>query len=538
MDGDSLQFDTSGQQPLAVLRFRSLTNGTTFDLYIGLSSYKWAALYHKWPCWCVLKDANPERSPKGAFRDFLERTPPQELESFTCAHIHKGIRVEIGTARGLPNLTKDSWESEDISTSQWFKELYKPCICQTWRAAFGRLRGLEYRTSRFLADSRAPIHDKHLELTRMAYSANIADVSFTTGCENAREEGIFQRHSTQLLVKACIQNDLFAISEIQSGKFNTLLVETQTLVSSTDSRRVSVTNQFDEAGNAIFDGFRPLHWAVASGSMDTTRLLCDHKANTSSKTTYGWTPLHIALMVNNMDIIQFFLRPWYINWDLPHSAVDTPLHMAAAYVSSARHWSNKKYNSLNETPLHRAAVMGNLESAQAILHLDEELEIDVLDMENRTPLWHAAAAGSAKIIDLLLRHGADRDATDKLNRTPLHAACRGTHREAVKALLTAGVKPSYPAVQMACLTGSTNNLEKLLCHRTRDMRYLSTLPELNPWVSRYDMDTTRLWSICFTEIIREQSLTPPAPTRQIGLEFLCFGIPEGSRPSLFTGSSR
>lgn len=93
MDGDSLQFDTSGQQPLAVLRFRSLTNGTNFDLYVGLSSYKWAALYHEWPCWCVLKDANPELSPKGAFRDFLERTPPQELESFTCAHIHKGIRV-------------------------------------------------------------------------------------------------------------------------------------------------------------------------------------------------------------------------------------------------------------------------------------------------------------------------------------------------------------------------------------------------------------------------------------------------------------
>ncbi|KAK6854134.1 hypothetical protein PG995_009227 [Apiospora arundinis] len=182
--------------------------------------------------------------------------------------------------------------------------------------------------------------------------------------------------------------------------------------------------------------------------------------------------------------------------------------------------------------------MGNLESAQAILHLDEELEIDVLDMENRTPLWHAAAAGSAEIIDLLLRHGADRDATDKLNRTPLHAACGGAHREAVKALLNAGAKPSYPAVQMACLTGSTNNLERLLCHRTRDMRYLSTLAELTPWVLRYDRDTMRLWSICFTEIIREQSLTPPAPTRQIGLEFLCFGIPEGSRPSLFTGSSR
>lgn len=98
-----------------------------------------------------------------------------------------------GTIRGLPNLPKDSEESEDISTSQCFKELYKPCICQTWRAAFGRLRGLEYRTSRFLANSRAPIHDKHLELTRMAYSVDIADVSFTTGSENAGEESFFQR---------------------------------------------------------------------------------------------------------------------------------------------------------------------------------------------------------------------------------------------------------------------------------------------------------------------------------------------------------
>ncbi|KAK8087294.1 hypothetical protein PG994_002268 [Apiospora phragmitis] len=128
----------------------------------------------------------------------------------------------------------------------------------------------------------------------------------------------------------------------------------------------------------------------------------------------------------------------------------------------AGRWTNEKYSWLHETHLHRAAAMGNWHAVKAILQLDKILDINALDVQDRTPLWQAAAAGSWKIVGLLLKHGANTNARDKRWKTSLDAACVGGHLGTVHFLLRAGAKPTYPVIQITCLTGYDSILQAIL----------------------------------------------------------------------------
>lgn len=61
--------------------------------------------------------------------------------------------------------------------------------------------------------------------------------------------------------------------------------------------------------------------------------------------------------------------------------------------------------------------------------------VDLADVNSRTPLSFAAGVGSVFGIEALLEHGADVDAQDMSGRTPLSWAAAGGHISAAKILL-------------------------------------------------------------------------------------------------------
>ena len=99
------------------------------------------------------------------------------------------------------------------------------------------------------------------------------------------------------------------------------------------------------------------------------------------------------------------------------------------------------------SPLHSAAQGNSVEAARCLLAHGAKL--DACSFEKRTPLFYAAARGSAGVAKVLLEAGADPNVREErkpysslLDYTPLHYAASNGHADAVKVLLAFGADPT------------------------------------------------------------------------------------------------
>ena len=119
--------------------------------------------------------------------------------------------------------------------------------------------------------------------------------------------------------------------------------------------------------------------------------------------------------------------------------------------------------------LWNAAINGRIEDVKKLL------DDDTVDVNGKcgytdwTALHYACDAGHRDIVELLLDHGADIDATTNNNATPLMCACYATHASTTKLLLERGSKVNTTnrygstALHKACMgRGSKRCVEWLL----------------------------------------------------------------------------
>ncbi len=88
------------------------------------------------------------------------------------------------------------------------------------------------------------------------------------------------------------------------------------------------------------------------------------------------------------------------------------------------------------TPLLEAALLGNLDTVQALL--DHGARLDVVTDDGMTPAWAAAASGNAAMLQLLADKGCALTTALEDGSTPLHAAARVESKAAVLLLLAKG----------------------------------------------------------------------------------------------------
>jgi len=120
-----------------------------------------------------------------------------------------------------------------------------------------------------------------------------------------------------------------------------------------------------------------------------------------------------------------------------------------------RSWSDRGDTRQNgATPLHAAAVAGELIAARVLL--DAEVDVNLVDNEGQTPLLRACWSGkSSKLVGLLLERQADMSLTDaECNSTPLHWACANGHDDIVEMMLQNGA--DLTAQDMVRLERDTN----------------------------------------------------------------------------------
>lgn len=87
-----------------------------------------------------------------------------------------------------------------------------------------------------------------------------------------------------------------------------------------------------------------------------------------------------------------------------------------------------------DTPLHYAADLQQFDSAKKII--EKGCQINLLDKHGNNPLWYAVfgAKGKYKLVELLVKNGADPLSKNKAGRSPLDFAQQIKDEELIKIL--------------------------------------------------------------------------------------------------------
>ncbi|XP_075389140.1 ankyrin repeat domain-containing protein 12 isoform X2 [Tenrec ecaudatus] len=122
-----------------------------------------------------------------------------------------------------------------------------------------------------------------------------------------------------------------------------------------------------------------------------------------------------------------------------HPSQTTPTQKKTPSSSSRQKDKVNKRNERGETPLHMAAIRGDVKQVKELISLGAN--VNVKDFAGWTPLHEACNVGSYDVAKILIAAGADVNTQGLDDDTPLHDSASSGHRDIVKLLLRHGGNP-------------------------------------------------------------------------------------------------
>lgn len=182
-----------------------------------------------------------------------------------------------------------------------------------------------------------------------------------------------------------------------------------------------------EIGGGVFKGFRPLHFALfRNRSLTVLRILLDAGADPNLPATNGHTPLTLALRLGKREAVDLLTE----GGAKPETDPTTQYLAALALGDAERAAQFRGQASVSEKDHHLlvdAAEAGNLPAVS--LMLAEGFPIHTRGPSyagwDGTALDHAAWRGSTKLVELLLRQGANPRLKHSFGGDALGAAIHG-----------------------------------------------------------------------------------------------------------------
>ena len=192
------------------------------------------------------------------------------------------------------------------------------------------------------------------------------------------------------------------------------------------------------------NGWSPLHIAVMYDNLELTKLIIKSNGNNIENhyqmDKHGYTPLHFAVRNQNVELCNIFLAnigdntPGYVGW--------TPYHLAASFgnMEICKLFIEKfpMKNPADDngiTPLHNAARKGNFDLFMLIAK--SIFDINPKTKNGSTPLHFAAYEGHYNICQAIIEHERtlDKNPQNRYGETPFHEAAEEGHYEVCKLII-------------------------------------------------------------------------------------------------------
>jgi ankyrin repeat protein len=187
---------------------------------------------------------------------------------------------------------------------------------------------------------------------------------------------------------------------------------------------------------ALLAGETPVMVAARSGHAAVVELLIDKGANVNAKAARGQTALMWAVAQKHANVVKVLLTHGadvHARSDVWSQVMAVPPHGRPEYNRTIPHGG--------DTPLMFAARAGDLASARLLIAAGAN--VDDQDAWGVSATALAAHAGHGELVELLLEHGADPDAS-AAGFSALHAAIMHRDERMIAALLARGADPNAP----------------------------------------------------------------------------------------------
>ncbi|CAG9814295.1 unnamed protein product [Phaedon cochleariae] len=178
--------------------------------------------------------------------------------------------------------------------------------------------------------------------------------------------------------------------------------------------------------------------AVAEGNLEKVKKIAANSGCLNLNDSSGNTPLHIAILKNNKEILDFLLAQTNIDLNISNFNGETPLFLAikTGEIEVAKklvhHGANVNVqNYENVAPLHLAVTYPDL----AFELISKGAYLDATDYSGDTPLHDAVAEECLETVCMLLYHNADANVRGVNNLTPFMKAIISKNAEIQVTLL-------------------------------------------------------------------------------------------------------